>query len=82
MLNALRNDEHLAPRYLDRAVAKIDAQLAVDDDERFIGFLMVMPDQVALELHDLELIPVFTLPLSARRSLPRIDWMSGLAARR
>jgi hypothetical protein len=33
---------------MDRAVAEIDAELALDDDERFVGVLVVVPDEVAL----------------------------------
>ena len=43
---------------MDRAVAKIDPQIAFDHDECLIGLLVVVPDEVALQLHDLELIVV------------------------
>jgi hypothetical protein len=47
-----------ADRYLDRAVAKIDPQNAVENNERLIGVFVIMPDKVALQLHDLELVVV------------------------
>jgi hypothetical protein len=47
---------------------KIDPQLAVEHDEGLIGILVVMPDEIALQTHDLELVIVhfrndFRLPL-------------------
>ena len=39
-----------------RAVAKVDAQPAFDDDERLVGVLMVVPNKITLQLHDLELV--------------------------
>jgi hypothetical protein len=58
VLHTLGNDEHLPRRHMDRAVAKIDPQIAVDHDERLIGIRVVMPNEIALQPHDLELIVV------------------------
>src|SRR5271169_4359039 len=58
VFDAFRNDEHFSLRNLDCTVAEIDAQVAVDYDERFIGILVIMPYEVALEIHELELIIV------------------------
>ncbi len=58
VLDPLGNDEHLPRRHMDRAVAKVDPQLAVDHDERLIRILVVMPNEIAPQLHDLELIVV------------------------
>ena len=37
VLDPLRDDEHLARAHMDRAIAKIDPQIALDDDERLVG---------------------------------------------
>jgi len=58
VFDALRHDEHFACRDMDRAVAKIDPQNAIEDDEGLVGVLVIVPDEIALELHDLELIVV------------------------
>src|SRR5262249_19110858 len=72
VLDALWNNEHLARRDMDGAVAKVDAQLAFDNDERLVGVLVVMPDEIAPELDDLELVVVHLrddlgLPLFAKQ---------------
>jgi hypothetical protein len=53
---------------MDRAVAKIDPQIPFDDDERLVSVFVIMPDEVSLQLHYLELVIVhlsdhFWLPL-------------------
>jgi len=53
---------------MHHAVAKIDPQLALNDEERLVGFLVVVPDEVALQFDDFELVIVhlgndFRLPL-------------------
>ena len=58
VFDALRNDKHLARGYNDGAVAKIDPQNAIEDDERLVRILMIMPDEVALQLDDLELVVI------------------------
>jgi len=58
VLNTLWNNCHLAWPKDDEAVAKVDPQLAVDHDERFIGVGMVVPDEVAFQANDLELVIV------------------------
>src|SRR6185312_14862586 len=58
VLDAFRHDEQLAFREIDRAVAEIDAQLAVEDDEGLVGVLVVVPDEIAFEPHQLELVVV------------------------
>jgi hypothetical protein len=58
VFDAFRHDEHFARRHLDRAIAKIDPQHAVKDNERLVGLLVIVPDEVALQLHDLELVVV------------------------
>src|SRR5262245_4793304 len=58
VLYTLRDDEHLARRQLDRPIAKIDAQSALQDDERLIRMLVIMPNEVTLQPHELELVVV------------------------
>src|ERR1700693_3458977 len=58
VLDAARHHEHFARRQMHRAVAEIDAQIALDDDERFVRILVIVPDEVALQLDDLEVIVV------------------------
>jgi hypothetical protein len=73
VLDALRHNEHLARRELNGAVAKIDPQRAVEHDERLVGVVVIVPDEVALQLDDLELIVVhlsndLRLPLLVEQS--------------
>jgi methyl coenzyme M reductase subunit C len=53
---------------MHRAVAKIDPQIPFDHDERLVSVFVIIPDEVSLQIHDLELIIVhlgdhFWLPL-------------------
>lgn len=41
VLDALWNDEHLARRYMHRAVAKIDPESTLHDNKRFIRFRVI-----------------------------------------
>src|SRR6185436_17517552 len=41
-----------------RAIPKVDPQGAVHDDEALVGVLVVVPDEVAFQLDDLELVVV------------------------
>jgi hypothetical protein len=43
---------------MDRAIPKIDSQITFHHDERLISILVVMPNEVSLQLHDLELVVV------------------------
>jgi hypothetical protein len=47
VLDALRYDEHFAAQHMDGTIAKIDSQIAVDDDKRFIGVLVLVPRRPA-----------------------------------
>jgi hypothetical protein len=80
MLNAFGNNEHLSGGNLNRAIAKIDPQITLDHDECLIGVLVVVPNEVALQLDDLELVIIhlgddFRCPLLSKESqfLPEID---------
>jgi hypothetical protein len=47
VFDAFRDDEHFARRQMHRAVAKIDPQVALDDEEGLVGLLVIVPDEVA-----------------------------------
>jgi hypothetical protein len=73
VFDALPDDEHFARRQLDRSVAKINQQNPLQHDEGLIGILVIVPNEVALELHDLELVVVhfrydLRLPLLVEQS--------------
>jgi hypothetical protein len=72
---------------VDGTVAKIDSQVSFKNDESLISVLMVVPNEVALQLHDLESIIVhfgddLRGPLFRERSefLPTIDCLLARAA--
>ena len=50
MLSTLWYDEHFPRRNMNRAIAKIDPQIAFYHDERLIGLFMVVPNKIALQL--------------------------------
>jgi hypothetical protein len=88
VLHSARHHEHLAGRQLHRAIAKIDAQHPIDNDERLIRILVVMPDKIPLQLDELELVVVHFrdhsgLPLLAdqRELFHKIDCLVGHANR-
>ena len=68
MLLALGHHEHLPRRQLDSAIPKLDAQHPLQHEEGLICIGMAMPDKIALQPHNLELVIVhfgdnFGLPL-------------------
>ena len=68
MLDPLRDDEHLSIGDVDRAITKIDPQRSFYDNERLVRIVMMMPDEIPLQFHNLELVVVhlrndFRLPL-------------------
>ena len=58
VLHALGDDCHVARPQVDVAVAQFDPEPAADDDERFVGVRMAVPDEIALHLDHLELVVV------------------------
>src|SRR5664279_4391742 len=79
VLNALWNDEHLSG--VHGAVAQINSQGALEDDERLVGVLVIMPNEIALQPDDLELVVVhfrhdLRCPLLAKETelLLKTDW--------
>src|SRR5205085_6804354 len=59
MLHSLRNDDEFAGIQFDRSVAQVDGQSALDDKEELIFVLMLVPDELALKLHQLNLRVVY-----------------------
>lgn len=49
---------HFARAQVDVAVAQVDAQLACQHDEGLVGVGMGMPDELAVQLDQLELVVV------------------------
>src|SRR5215469_18341919 len=43
---------------MHRAIAEIDPQIPFDHDESLVSVFVIMPDEVALQLHNLELVIV------------------------
>src|SRR5262249_44617631 len=58
VLDAFRHDEHFSCRHVDMPVPEVDAQRPLDHQECFVRFGMLVPDEVALNLDDLELVVV------------------------
>jgi hypothetical protein len=56
MFHAFGNDKHLSSSEVNFAFAKIDPQVAFNHKERFIRILVIMPNEVALQFRELELI--------------------------
>ena len=84
VLDALRHDEELALGKLDVAGAQAHAHPSLDDQEELVLVLVVMPDEVALELDDLDLVVVqvaddLGLPVvrEERELLEQVDLVHG-----
>src|SRR5262245_42553855 len=58
VLDASGNNEHFSRRDIDVAIAEVDAERSIQDDEGLVRIFVVVPDEVALQLDDLELIVV------------------------
>src|SRR6516162_6791203 len=58
MFNALRDHEHFSSRHMNGAITQVDAQLAVNYNERFISIFVIMPYEIALQFHNFELVVV------------------------
>ena len=55
VLDAVRDDDHLALPDRLVAVAEVHHQPALDDQEELVLLVVVMPHELALDLHDLDL---------------------------
>src|SRR5262245_40600829 len=58
VLDAFRDDEHLSRRDVDMPVPEVDTQRPLDNQECFVRFRMIVPDEVALKPDELELVVV------------------------
>jgi hypothetical protein len=58
VLHAFGHNVHLAGAEIDASIPKIDAQPSLDDYEGLVGVLMIVPNEVAVDLDDLELVVV------------------------
>ena len=58
MLDAARDDVELPRPELDRTVAELDRQPALQDEEEVVRVGMGVPDELALRPGDLDLVPV------------------------
>ena len=83
MLNSLRHYKHLTRGEIDGTLSEVDAELTFENDERLVGVLVVMPDEVAFDSYDFELIVVHLgdnlwLPLlgKERKLLLKIDGLA------
>lgn len=59
VLHPLWHDKHLAGVERHSTITKVDSQLAFDDEERFIGVRMTVPNEVAFELGEFEMKAVY-----------------------
>ena len=69
MLDATGHDIEVSRAELDVAVAELDRQPALDDEEEVVGLGMGVPDELALRLRDLKLV-VVQIPDDPRAERP------------
>ena len=72
MFHPARHDDHLPGLHQHMSVAEVHAQYPLHHHQRLIGFRVAVPDKVAGDAHDLELIVIhfghhFGLPLFAEQ---------------
>jgi hypothetical protein len=58
VLDTSRHHEQLTWAQSHIAVAQLDGQFTVDDEEQFVGVVMGVPDELALDFHDFDLVVV------------------------
>jgi hypothetical protein len=58
VLHAAGDDEEVAFAQLDVTVAQLDRQPALEDEEEVVSVWVRVPDELALELPDLDLVAV------------------------
>jgi hypothetical protein len=58
VFKAGRHDEQVALPQLDGAVAELDLELALEHVEEIVGVRVAVPDELALDLHRLDLVGV------------------------
>jgi hypothetical protein len=85
MFHASGDDEHFAGLQVNGAIPEVDPQMAVDDNEGLIGLRVIVPDKVAVQANQLELIIVHLRNDARRPVLPKllelafeVDWTRGV----
>ncbi len=58
VLHPSRDDQELAFVKFDGPVAEVDAQMAAQDQKELVLVLMVVPDKLALEFDQFDVLPV------------------------
>ena len=58
VFNSARNDEEVTLVELDYPVAKVNGQMAVEDEKEFVLGLVMVPDELALEFRKLYVLAV------------------------
>src|SRR5262249_39397749 len=58
MLDAARDDHEFTRSELDDAIAEFQAKTAAMDEEHFVFVLVMMPDEFAFELDELDLLAI------------------------
>ena len=53
-----RNDQELAFVEFDDSIAKMDGQMAAEDQEELVLALVMMPDELAFELRELHVLAI------------------------
>lgn len=88
VLYAFGHDVQLTLPQSDAALAKVDSQLALNNEERLVRICMGVPDEVSLQANDLELVIVHLgnnsgRPLFAEEAelLFNIDGVAGIGGR-
>jgi hypothetical protein len=58
VLNAARHDVHVPLTQLDVAIAELDGQAPLEDEEELVGLVVLVPDELSLDLDDLDVVVV------------------------
>jgi hypothetical protein len=84
VLDTLWDDVHLSRTERDVALSHLDGELPLDDEEEVIGVFVPMPDELAFDLCEHEVVTVeltddTRLPVFRERSqlVRDIDWVHG-----
>ena len=58
VLHPPRNDDHLPFSKVDRSIPELHGEAAVQHEEELILGVVMVPDELSLELHELYMLPV------------------------
>src|SRR6185369_12377221 len=58
VLDAFGDDEKLARVYIDRVIAEFNAERSMDAEKQLVLRLVMVPDKLALELHELHFLSI------------------------